>query len=81
MKKIYDFLELDYYEHDFYHINQKITEDDTEWGLKDMHKVRKELKKISKDPKDILNEAVLYNFSDFEFWKNNNHKYIFQEIA
>ena len=25
MKKIYDFLELDYYEHDFYHINQKIT--------------------------------------------------------
>jgi|TARA_B100000287_G_scaffold202676_1_gene191375 sulfotransferase len=81
MKRIYDFLELDYYQHNYTYIDNKHPENDKEWNLKDMHKVRKELKKISKDPKDILNEAVLYNFSDFEFWKNNNHKYIFQEIA
>jgi len=81
MKRIYDFLELDYYQHNYTYIDNKHPENDKEWNLKDMHKIRKELKKISKDPKDILNEAVLYNFSDFEFWKNNNHKYIFQEIA
>ena len=81
MKKIYDFLEVDYYEHDFYHINQKITEDDTEWGLKDMHKVRKELKKISKDPRDILSQFILNKYDNFEFWKNNDHRYVFQEIA
>ena len=81
MKRIYDFLELDYYQHDYNYIDDKNPVNDKEWNLKDMHKVRKELKKISKDPKDILSEAVLHNFSNFEFWKNKNHNFKVENIA
>ena len=81
MKRIYDFLELDYYQHDYNYIDDKNPVNDKEWNLKDMHKVRKELKKISKDPKDILSEAVLHNFSNLEFWKNENHNFKVENIA
>lgn len=81
MKRIYDFLELDYYQHNYTHIDNNHPENDSEWGLKDMHKVRKELKKISKEPKDVLSQSMVIKYSNFEFWRNNDHKYVFQEIA
>tara|TARA_B100001250_G_scaffold231586_1_gene198805 strand:+ start:7362 stop:8186 length:825 start_codon:yes stop_codon:yes gene_type:complete len=76
MKRIYDFLELDYYQHDFHHIDNNHPENDNEWNLKDMHKVRKELKKVSKDPKDILSSHIIGHYHDLEFWKNSNSRYI-----
>lgn len=81
MKRIYDFLELDYYQHNYTHIDNNHPENDSEWGLKDMHKVRKELKKISKDSKDVLSQFMGTKYDNFEFWRNNDHKYVFQEIA
>ena len=76
MKRIYDFLELDYYQHDYKHIDNKNPENDNEWNLKDMHKVRKELKKVSKDPKDILSSHIIRHYHDLEFWKKSNSRYI-----
>jgi len=75
MKKIYEFLELDCYIHDFEHIENPHREIDDQWYLKDMHHVRKKLEKKSKYPQDILSKEVINAYSNLEYWKNSNHTY------
>ena len=72
LEGIYEFLEEDPYEHDFSNIFNKHEESDLNtYGLGDMHKVRKELKKISPDPKDILPESILGRYKQMEFWNQS----------
>jgi hypothetical protein len=75
LNKIYEFLELKPYQHSFDHIENTHREIDDQWYLKDMHHVRKELQKVSKDPKSILSDLILNKYSNLEYWKNANHKY------
>jgi sulfotransferase len=75
MKKIYEFLELNYYSHDFEHIENTHREIDDQWYLKDMHHVRKKLEKKSKNPQDILTADILNKYSNLEYWKYTNHRY------
>jgi len=75
MRKIYEFLELDFYQHDFNSIVNIHRESDEQWYLKDMHHVRKKLEKKSKKPEDILSEDILNRYSNLEYWKYSNHKY------
>ena len=70
MKKIYDFLGEEYFQHDFSNIENIHKEKDAEvYGLADMHDVRKELGKVSGDPKEILSEATLARCKGSEFWR------------
>ena len=65
MDKIYDFLELPRYIHDFNNIIKLEEDNDEKIGHpKNMHEVRKEIKKISKDPKDILSDYVINKYSN-----------------
>ena len=75
MRKIYEFLELDYYKHDFKNVENKHREIDDQWYLKDMHYVRKEVKKKSKKPEDVLSTYILNKYSNLEYWKYSNHRY------
>lgn len=75
MKKIYEFLDLEYYEHQFNNIENSHREIDDQWYLKDMHHVRKTIKKQSKSPQDVLSKTILDTYSNLEYWKNSNHKY------
>ena len=75
MRGIYEFLELDYYSHDFNHIDNKHRETEDQWDLKDMHHVRQKLEKKSKNPKDILSDDILNKYSNLEYWKYPNHRY------
>ena len=75
MRKIYEFLELDYYQHDFGNVENKHREIDDQWYLKDMHYVRKEVKKKSKKPEDVLSSYILNKYSNLEYWKYSNHRY------
>tara|TARA_R110000851_G_scaffold22681_2_gene67134 strand:+ start:508 stop:1329 length:822 start_codon:yes stop_codon:yes gene_type:complete len=75
MKGIYSFLEIDYYSHDFEHIENTHREIDDQWYLKDMHHVRKKLEKKSKKPQDILSADILNKYSNLEYWKYTNHRY------
>lgn len=75
MKGIYSFLELDYYSHNFNHIENNHREVDDQWYLKDMHYVRTKLEKRSKSPEDVLSKEVINTYSNLEYWKNSNHKY------
>ena len=75
MRRIYEFLELDEYKHDFKNVENKHREIDDQWYLKDMHYVRKEVKKKSKKPEDVLSSYILNKYSNLEYWKYSNHRY------
>lgn len=75
MEKIYDFLELDHYSHNFNHIENTHREIDDQWYLKDMHHVRSKLGKQSKKPEEVLSDYVLNSYNNLEYWKYSNHRY------
>jgi sulfotransferase len=65
MKKIYDFLKIPDYQHDFNNIVKLEKDNDEEIGQpKNMHKVRKQLKKISKKPEDVLSDYIINKYSN-----------------
>jgi sulfotransferase len=71
MRKIYEFLGEEYFEHDFSKIENIHKERDAEvYGLADMHDVRNTLSKVSADPKEILPESILEKCEGAEFWRN-----------
>jgi sulfotransferase len=75
MRKIYNFLEIDEYYHNFNKIENLHREIDDQWHLKDMHYVREKLEKRSKKPEDVLSDYVLNKYNNLEYWKYSNHKY------
>jgi sulfotransferase len=65
MDKIYTFLELPTYKHNFNNIIKLEKDNDEANGHpKDLHKVRPQLKKVSKDPKEVLSEYVINKYSN-----------------
>lgn len=71
MRNIYNFLEEDFFEHDFNNIINTHKELDAQvYGLDDMHEVRKTLQKISANPKDILSEEILNQCNNTAFWRD-----------
>lgn len=71
MKKIYEFLGLPHYSHDFSKIENIHKELDAEvYGLSDMHDVRTTLGKTAPSPQDVLSEKILERCNGSEFWRN-----------
>ena len=70
MRKVYKFLEIPNYNHNFSNVNHKYRERDNDvYGLNDMHEVRKQVKRISKRPEEVLSDYVLNKYSGMEFWR------------
>jgi sulfotransferase len=70
LDRIYKFLNLEPFEHDFNNIKKLEIDDDEKIGLpKDWHKVRKTISKKSRDPKDVLSEYTLNKYSNMENWR------------
>jgi len=77
MKKIYSFLEINYFKHDFNNIENLLQENDFEtWGIEDMHKVRSVLKKNSPNPKEVLSEYILNKYKNLEFWRKKERMFL-----
>ena len=71
MKKIYEFLGEDYFEHDFSKIENINQENDAQiYGFKDMHELRSKINKVSADPKEILPERIYDMAQGQEFWRD-----------
>jgi sulfotransferase len=82
MRKIYDFLGEEYFQHDFSKIENIHRERDAEvYGMPDMHDVRESLGRRGIDPRDYLSEATLAKCKDAEFWRNINEGYDAQDFA
>lgn len=69
MNKIYDFLELPKYNHNFNKIVKLEEDNDEKVGIPhNMHEVRPQLSKISKNPKDVLSDYIINKYSNIG-WK------------
>ncbi len=76
MDRIYNFLEVDGYKHDFNNVKNIHRESEKQWNLKDMHHVRNKVQKISKKPEDVLSPFILNKYSKLEYWKYPNNTYL-----
>ena len=74
MKRVYDYLELPYFEHDFDNIEQITSEDDAVYGLSnDLHKIRPSLELKPSDFKQILGV-------DISNWTYDTYKWYFDKF-
>jgi len=74
LKKLYEFLEEESFEHKFEDLDNLNREKDIEtYGLEDMHKVRPKLKSTAKDPTQVLSEYVLNKCKGMDIWRQSPH--------
>jgi sulfotransferase len=74
MRRVYDYLELPYFEHDFDNIEQITSEDDSVYGLtNDLHTIKPKLELPTPDYHDILGKDVCA-------WIYNTYKWYFDKF-
>ena len=70
MSDLYEFLEIDHYEHNFKYINFTSQSRDSDYyGVPDLHKVRKKISKKSVNPSDVLPDSIINKYGGMEFWR------------
>jgi sulfotransferase len=69
MNKIYEFLQIPKYEHDYTNIKNNIREDDTLFGMPTLHDVRPIISKSKNDPLEVLDKSIIKQYSGLEFWR------------
>lgn len=67
MRSLYNFIEEDYYPHDFNNVESSYDEYDTDAGIKGLHTIRKEVRHISRSP--IIPPDIFHKFSGLEVWR------------
>jgi len=69
LNKIYDFFEIERYQHDFQNVEQITQENDAIYGIFGDHKIRKEVKPVTEPYKEYfspqLNDEIVKNYSWF----------------
>jgi sulfotransferase len=74
MKRVYQYLEIPYFEHDFEHIQQITHEDDEVYGLsKDLHTIKPNLTLPKPDYKDVLGQDICN-------WIYTNYQWYFDKF-
>lgn len=68
IERIYDFLNLEYYDHDFDNIESPKEINWRYYKIPDLHYVRKTIQKKSPNVKDVLSEYVIKKYQDYEVW-------------
>jgi sulfotransferase len=69
MKQIYNFLEEDYYKHNFNHVIQTTSENDDIHGIPGLHTIRPVVKPVISNAADVLGKSVIGKYSNAEFWR------------
>lgn len=63
--KVYDFLEIEHYEHDFENIPQSDnSEDEEEFGIPTLHTIRPQISKSLTKPEEVLSDYVIQKYSN-----------------
>lgn len=68
--KIYNFLGINNFDHDFSNIINTVPEDDKVYGLIGMHDVRKNISKSNTNAQQTLSPYVFNKYVGQEFWRN-----------
>lgn len=73
INKIYDFLEIEKYNHKFENIEDPTGISKKSFtGINNLHKIRPKLEKKSRKPEDVLMPETIQRYSNLEFWKQWN---------
>ena len=75
MNRIYDFLDLPHYTHNFDNVETEFEEKDIVYGLKDMHKVRTKVEKIYRNNEMYLSNDIINKYKQMEFWRKQTSTY------
>jgi sulfotransferase len=70
MKDVYAFLGEEYFPHDFNNVDQSTKEDDFFHGFSDLHTIRKIVKPVASDWKNILGPFA-ESYGKFNFWRHH----------
>ena len=70
INKIYEFLSIDKFNHDYYNIENRIKEDDNVYGLLGQHDVRASISRRDINKQELLSGYILNKYSGLEFWRN-----------
>lgn len=74
LRKLYEFLGEEYYEHTFDNLTNNNRENDMQtYGLADMHEVRKQLRNTAPSPKEILSPYILDKCVGMDFWRQDKY--------
>ncbi len=67
MDKIYEFIEIESFNHNFNDIENTCKEEkDDAWGIKNLHNIRSQLKKISTPPEEVLGKELTEYYRQFD---------------
>lgn len=70
MKRIYHFIEQDYYEHNFNHVEQVTKEDDVNvHRIPGLHTIRSKVEPVPHKAVQILGKSLAQKYSNLEFWR------------
>ena len=75
LNRIYEFLELPLYSHNFENIIPKVNENDTVYHLENMHTVRSKVEKVHRDNSKYLSEYIMNKYNHMEFWRKRTQSY------
>lgn len=77
MQKIYKYLELDYFKHDFDNVEQTVKEDDSVYGLtNDLHTIKNKVQPLKTDYNEILGKQVCDWIDNSFSWYQKGFGYI-----
>mgnify|MGYP003113199999 CR=1 FL=1 len=76
MKTIYEYLEVDYFEHNWNKIQQVTTENDDAHGIFGDHKIRNKLSRLEDDYQQILGDFVSNEIVERNMWFYKYFKYL-----
>ena len=71
LDKLYNFLNLEPFKHDFSNIVNTVQENDEVYGLSGMHDVRSTISKRTLDREQLLSSYVLEKYKGLEFWRGS----------
>jgi sulfotransferase len=75
MRRVYEYLELPYFEHDFNNIKQVTHEDDKWYGIFGDHIIRPEIKPVKEDFREVLGENACKLIENHYAWFFNDFEY------
>jgi sulfotransferase len=68
IKKLYDFLNLEYFNHDFKNISSSNEINHNYYGMPDLHKVRRTIEKTSPVVENVLSDYVIQKYRNYNVW-------------
>ena len=73
MNKVYDYLGVERYQHDFNHVEQVTKEDDSVYGIYGDHQIRTKVEPVANDFHQVLGTHV-------SNWIKDSYKWFFDEF-